>query len=153
MTPIERDLEEIGRFIPGFFGLLGTIVAALPFVDKLFGAFPAVLHHQDVASILASIASFAIIGGHYVSKQGALIVETAYPTGLLLVAASVILTVGYIGIADFLNRTSIRTSVLGDGVLVLWYVAIYSTLTMGLWQMAWRAFKTKDKEISWGPFE
>jgi hypothetical protein len=153
MTPIERDLEEIGKFSAGFFGLLGIVVAALPLVDLLVRALPRVIRHQDIASTLASIAAYAFIGGHYLSKRRAFRIEESFPTGAKLVIMSVLLTVGYVGVADVLIRNSIRTSPFAEVGLILWYVAIYSALTLGLWQMAWRAYKTRDKEINYGWFE
>jgi len=153
MTPIERDLETIGWFIPGFFGLLGIIVAAFPFLDRDLGALPTALRHQDIASILASIAAYALIVTHYFTQRRAFRTGAAFSIGATSIAASVLLTVGYIGVADFLIRNNIRTSPLAEVGLIVWYVTIYCALTMGLWQMAWRAYRTRDKEIHFGWFE
>jgi hypothetical protein len=153
MTPIERDLEVIGWFIPGFFGLFGIIVAALPLVDRDIGALPTVLRHQDIASILASIAAYAFVIRYYLTKRRSFRTQVAFPTGATLVAESVLLTVGYVGVADFLIRNHIRTSPLAEVGLIFWYMAIYSTLAVGLWQMAWRAYRTRDKEINFSWFK
>jgi hypothetical protein len=151
MTRIERDLEDIGRVVPGLFGLLGVATATLPIVDRLFGALPTVLRHQNVASVLASTTSFALIGGHYLSKRRVVrALHARFPTGLALVMTGVSLSVGYVGVTDVLIQNSIGTFPLAEAGLILWHVAIYSALTLGLWQMAWRAYKTKDKPIMYG---
>ena len=154
ITPIDRDLEAIGWYIPVFFGLLGIIVAALPLVDWDLSALPTVLRNQDIASILASIAAYALIARHYLTtRRRAFQTQAAFAMGAALVAASVLLTAGYIGVADFLIQSHIRTSPLAEVGLIFWYVAIYCAMTMGLWQMARRAYKTRDKEINFGWFE
>ncbi|HEY1307936.1 MAG TPA: hypothetical protein VGF24_30495 [Vicinamibacterales bacterium] len=150
MTPVERDLAELGRFVPRFFGLLGIVVATLPLLDRLSGALPPVLRHQNIASILASIAAYALIGGHFLSRTFR--VEDKHPTGLASVIVGVLLAVAYVSVVDALMRSAVKLSVLLDLGLTVAYLSIFCFLTMGFWQMAWRAYKTRDKPTNWGGF-
>jgi hypothetical protein len=164
ITKTEKDLRDISLFVPRFFTALSVLVAAMPILDRLVEIFPAILRYRDIATVLATIIAFAIIGGDFLSRKGSALdragtmLDKWYgkrgrpPTGAFMLIMGVLLSVGYIGYADYLQNVSPTgnkavTNWWQEVLGIFWYLAIYGSLVRGLWQMAIRAYATRQFEL------
>ncbi len=154
-TEVEKDLRRISLFIPRFFAGLSAVVAALPILDRVLDVLPPVIRHRDIATVLATILAFAIIGGDFLGRRRSpgeklqRMLDEWYgrktaglSTGTWMLLFAVLLTVGYVAFADSIGTTA--TNSIEEAGAIVWYLAIYGCLTKGLWQMSLRAYATRE---------
>jgi len=151
MTEIEKDLKQISLFIPRFFGVLSAVVAALPLLDQVLDILPPTIRYRSVATFLTTVTAFAIIGGDFlrlrmsdVISQGA---KTRLATGSLMLICGVLLSIAYVGFADYLHAAGRETNWYEEIIAIFWYIAIYASFARGLFQMAIHAYLTRDIPI------
>jgi hypothetical protein len=145
------ELKRISLFAPRISGLLAAIVATFPFVERLTGLLSGSLRYRDLTVTLASIVSFALIGSSFLKRRpmGVDEIERAYeplPTGRKMLLVGATLALGYVAYADFLTQSSEDVTSWHQGLLMLWYLACFASLTIGFWQMAFRAYASRKKQ-------
>jgi hypothetical protein len=145
MTKLENDLYSLGRSFHYFYGALTAIIVALPLVDRTLVLLPPVLGQRTAASVAGTIAAIALIGHDYLHPKDPSI--HGIPTGAVYLIAGVLLTIGYVAVAELVQQRLPLSPVL-DTAFIVWYVILYSVFALGMWKMAWRAYRTRDKEIS-----
>ena len=151
MTEIEKDLKRISLFIPRFFGALSAVVAALPLLDQALDILPPTIRYRSVATFLTTITAFAIIGGDFLKLRksdmqtpGA---KTSLATGSFMLISGVLLSIAYVGFADFLHSAGRDTNWYEEIIAIFWYIAISASFARGLFQMAIHAYLTRDISI------
>ena len=151
MTEIEKDLRQISLFIPRFFGVLSAVVAALPLLDQALDILPPTIRYRSVATFLTTVTAFAVIGGDFLRlrkseeiSQGA---KTRLATGSFMLICGVLLSIAYVGFADYLHAAGRETNWYEEIMAIFWYIAIYASFARGLFQMAIHAYLTRDIPI------
>jgi cytochrome bd-type quinol oxidase subunit 2 len=151
MTEIEKDLRQISLFIPRFFGVLSAVVAALPLLDQALDILPPTIRYRSVATFLTTVTAFAIIGGDFLRlrKSGAISqgAKARLATGSFMLFCGALLSIAYVGFADYLHAAGRETNWYEEIIAIFWYIAIYASFARGLFQMALHAYLTRDIPI------
>ena len=145
MTKLERDFASISRYMPVFYGALTAAMAALPLFDRALELLPPVLEQRTVASLAGTITAIALIGRSYLKSQEAGR-DSPLPIGTKLLIIAVLLTVAYVGVAEYIEQYQLTVSFTLEVAFIVWYVSLYGLFSLGMWQMAWRAYKMRDAE-------
>jgi hypothetical protein len=126
-------------------------VAALPLLDQALDILPPTIRYRSVATFLTTVTAFAIIGGDFlrlrrsdVISQGA---KARLATGSFMLLCGVLLSIAYVGFADYLRAAERETNWYEEIIAIFWYLAIYASFARGLFQMAIHAYLTRDIPI------
>ena len=73
--------------------------------------------------------------------------DARLPIGAGYVVVGVLLTIAYVGVAELIQQRRLPVSPALDAVFIVWYVILYSVFALEMWQMTWRAYQMRDREI------
>jgi hypothetical protein len=61
-----------------------------------------------------------------------------------MLICGVLLSIAYVGFADYLHAAGRETNWYEEIIAIFWYIAIYASFARGLFQMAIHAYLTRD---------
>ena len=97
--------------------------------------------------------SFALIGGSFLKLRPAGLNESIFrrmkklPTGQSTIIIGVVLIAGYVGYTEVLLNKGEETTSIEQAILLLWHTLIFCSLAFGFWQMSFRAYASRMKQI------
>ena len=154
----DDDLSGVAVFAPRFFAALASAIAAMPLLDRLLSILPPAIQNRDLATVLSLITGYAVIGREFLLRRptiderlnmaGAYLKGARLPTGSMMLFTGVVLLIGYAVYGRFVLQQERPRGPLEEVCLLSGYIALFTCLARGLWQMAFREYARRNDPIA-----